>query len=73
MLSEPLVAMRSSCACADSCWRILLGQHEATLPVVLLVEASCRVPRRRKGQKVIVLGWSRCRACGAEDISLEFV
>ena len=62
MLNELLVAMRSSCACAASCWRILLGQHEITLPVVLLVEETC-VSRRRKGQKLIVLGWSRYRAC----------
>ena len=41
MLNELLVAMRSWCACAASCWRILLGQHEITLLMVLLVEESC--------------------------------
>ena len=64
MLDEPLVAMRSSCARDASCLRTLPGQNEITLPVVSLVEAS-GASRHRKGQKVIVLGWWRCRTCEA--------
>ena len=74
MLTEPLVAMRSSCACVVSCWRILLGQH-VIFPAVLPAgsggsprsgtpRSGGGVPRRRQGQKIILFERSWGRACG---------